>query len=290
MEDFSFYAVMESSSPVGVKHEILDMKENPNGTISRLRFRACMQDFGHRNRNGRLWTGRYMKELLNAPHILELLRKGFPGENGHPVPPTGQASMSRILTIDPNNISHKILNFQWQGEDRVYSDVETVCDIDGPGARFALNIAQGFEPAFSVRSIVPQRKNADGSIAVMPGGRVVTYDRVFLPSHEAAYRDESVDVKSVEKYNVQLIVNPSHVETINLLEKQQANSWHVFCGIRADAFVFKVLKMSLKYQLHRAMVTELPNTYDFVHNIQNAKPLCLHRIRFWQVLNRSAKI
>ena len=31
----------------------------------------------------------------------------------------------------------------------------------------------------------------------MPGGRVVTYDRVFLPSHEAAYRDESVDVKSV---------------------------------------------------------------------------------------------
>lgn len=197
MEDFSFYAVMESSSPVGIKHEILDMKENPNGTISRLRFRACMQDFGHRNRNGRLWTGRYMKELLNAPHILELLRKGFPGENGHPVPPTGQASMSRILTIDPNNISHKILNFQWQGDDRVFSDIETVCDIDGPGARFALNIAQGFEPAFSVRSVVPQRKNADGSIDVMPGGRVVTYDRVFLPSHEAAYRDESVDVKSV---------------------------------------------------------------------------------------------
>ena len=53
----------------------------------------------------------------------------------------------------------------------------------------------------------------------------------------------SVDVKSVEKYNVQLIVNPSHVETINLLEKQQANSWHVFCGIRADAFVFKVFML-----------------------------------------------
>ena len=99
----------------------------------------------------------------------------------------------------------------------------------------------------------------------------------------------SVDVKSVEKYKVQLIVNPSHVETINLLEKQQANSWHVFCGIRADAFVFKVLKMSLKYQLHRAMVTELPNTYDFVHNIQNAKPLCLHRIRFFLQDRKYAK-
>lgn len=197
MQDYSFFAVMESSSPIGEKHEILEMKEEPNGTISRLRFRACMQDFGHRNRNGRLWTGKYMKDLLNAPHIKELLVKGFPGENGHPVPPTGEASMQRIMTIDPNNISHKILNFQWVGESKVYSDVETVVDIDGPGTKFALNIAQGFEPAFSVRSVVPQRRNADGTIDVMPGGRVITYDRVFLPSHQAAYRDEAVDVKQV---------------------------------------------------------------------------------------------
>ncbi len=197
MEDFSFFAVMEQTTPPDAKHEILEVKETPQGGISYLKFRACMQDYGHRNRNGRLWNGRYMKQLLSAPHIIELLQKGFPGENGHPVPDVGQVTMQRIMTIDPNNISHKILNFQWEGEDRVYSDVETVADINGPGTKFAMNIMQKFEPAFSVRSVVPQRRNQDGTIDVMEGGRVITFDRVFLPSHEAAYRDTTVDVKQV---------------------------------------------------------------------------------------------
>lgn len=197
MNEVTYYAVMEQSSPVGVKHEILEMKDNPNGSISRLKFRACMQDYGKRNRNGRLWNGRYMKALLSAPHILELLQKGFPGENGHPFATSGDISMQRIMTIDPNNICHKILNFQWEGDERVYSDIETISDIDGPGTRFALNIMQGFEPAFSVRSVVPQKKNRDGTIDVMEGGRVITFDRVFLPSHEAAYRDVNIDIKRV---------------------------------------------------------------------------------------------
>ena len=90
MEDFSFFAVMEQTTPPDAKHEILEVKETPQGGISYLKFRACMQDYGHRNRNGRLWNGRYMKQLLSAPHIIELLQKGFPGENGHPVPDVGQ--------------------------------------------------------------------------------------------------------------------------------------------------------------------------------------------------------
>ena len=73
----------------------------------------------------------------------------------------------------------------------------TIDDGDGPGNKFARSILQGMEPAFSVRSVVPQRRNPDGSIDVTGVGRVVTYDRVFLPSHQAAYRDVSVDVKKV---------------------------------------------------------------------------------------------
>lgn len=197
MKSCDYFAVMEQSSPENVKSEILEMRETPQGGISYLRFKACMQSFGQRNRNSRLWNGAFMQSALKAPHILELLQKGFPGENGHPVPMTGQVSMQRIMSIDPNNISHKILNFQWVGDTRVYSDVETVDDIDGPGARFARNIMQGFEPAFSVRALVPQRKNQDGSIDVTGPGRVITYDRVFLPSHTEAYRDTTVDVKRV---------------------------------------------------------------------------------------------
>ena len=197
MQEFDFYAVMEQTTPTTAKTQIIEQKEDRKTGLTYLKFRSCMQDYIGRNRNGRLWNGRYMKELLRAPHIIELLEKGFPGENGHPVPSTGEVSMARIMTIDPNNISHKILNFQWEGDERVFSDVETVCDINGPGTKFALNIMQGFEPAFSVRAVVPQRRNKDGTIDVMQGGRVVTFDRVFLPSHRGAYRDTAISVKQV---------------------------------------------------------------------------------------------
>ena len=71
---YDFFAVMESVSPAD-KHEIIQSSV-VNGNVTSLRFRACLQDFGQRNRNGRLWTGRYMQPLLNADHIHELMNEG----------------------------------------------------------------------------------------------------------------------------------------------------------------------------------------------------------------------
>lgn len=196
---FDYFAVMESTIPTD-KHEIIEMKNDTKGNVSFLRFRACLQDFGQRNRNGRLWTGKYMQQLLNADHIHELMNEGgWPGENGHPVPDTGAASLERISTIDPNNIPHLIRKLEWEGDRKVFGIIDTIDDIDGPGAKFARNIMQGMTPSFSVRALVPQRKNQNGTIDVMPGGRVISYDRVILPSHKAAYMDKSVDIRSVTK-------------------------------------------------------------------------------------------
>ena len=195
-KEFDYFALMEATTPEQSKPRML--KENVvNGETRSLRFEACMQSFGHRNRNGRLWVSKFMKPALEAPHLKELIQKGdLAGENGHPVPPTGEASLARISTIDPNNICHRILNFTWRGE-LVYSTIETIDDINGPGAKFMRSIMQGMEPAFSVRALVPQRRNADGTIDVTGPGRVITYDRVILPSHPEAYRDINVDIKQV---------------------------------------------------------------------------------------------
>ena len=38
--------------------------------------------------------------------------------------------------------------------------------------------------------------------------------------------------------------------------------------------------MSMKYNLHRGMITERPNTYNFKWNIRNGKPYWMHRLRF----------
>ena len=76
-------------------------------------------------------------------------------------------------------------------------------------------------------------------------------------------------------------VHPNNKIIEGLFNERQEDSQHLFSGIRADRFVFKCLKMSLLYQLRRGIITERPNTYDFKHNIPNAKPYWMHRIRFW---------
>jgi hypothetical protein len=192
-----YYAVIEQSSPDNSDMKILDTHEDNNG-LNYLRFSACLQSFGKRNRNRRLWLDSTMKQMLAAPHVPELLQRGgIPGENGHPVPATGAVTMERILTIDPNNMSHVIKDFTWKGN-LLYGTIETLDEgPNSPGNKFMRNIMQGMDPSFSLRSVVPQRKNPDGSIDVTGAGRFVTFDRVILPSHEEAYIDKSVPIKDI---------------------------------------------------------------------------------------------
>lgn len=198
--DFLDYSiVVESQTEPNAGFELLSEGKNENG-ISFLRFKSCLQTFGNRNRNRRLWQSKWMRPMIAAPEIQELLMAGgVPGEAGHPIPATGQVTMERILTIDPNNISHVIKSYDWVGENRLDGIIETVDDGNGPGDKFKRNIMQGLPVSFSTRSIIPQRKNVDGSIDQTGPGRYVTSDRVFLPSHKEAYIDNSIPVKNICK-------------------------------------------------------------------------------------------
>lgn len=194
-----FCVVIENTlSPEDRETQIISHKQD--NELNFLRFRTCLQSFGRRNRNRRLWISKIMKQMLAEPHVNELLNAGgIPGENGHPVPPTGQVTMERILTIDPNNMSHVIRSFEWIGE-KLYGIIDTLDEGPGtPGYKFMRNILQNIDPSFSLRSVVPQRKNPDGSIDVTGKGRFVTFDRVILPSHDDAYIDKTIPVKNIIK-------------------------------------------------------------------------------------------
>lgn len=78
----------------------------------------------------------------------------------------------------------------------------------------------------------------------------------------------------------QVFVAPEISVIKQLMENESKDSWHLFSGIRADAFVFKCLKVSMEYDVKRGIITERPNTYDFKHGISNAKPYWMHRLRF----------
>ena len=90
---------------------------------------------------------------------------------------------------------------------------------------------------------------------------------------------------NVEQYDgldkCKVYVHPHDKIIDSLFADRQRDSQHLFSGIRADRFVFKCLQMSLIYHLRRGLISERPNKYDFKHNIPNAKPYWLHRMRFW---------
>ena len=194
---------MEQTSPEDAKIEILSEEKGTNGDLHFLRYRQCLQSFGHRNRNKRLWLASHIRESLANPWIQQYFKNkgGLPGENGHPVsgPDGGKVSIERLATIDPNNICILLKDYEFQGDELLFGTVETIDDGNGPGNRLMRNILQGMEPAVSCRSLVPQKKNPDGTIDVIGAGRLICYDRVFVPSHEEAFRDESVEITNVVK-------------------------------------------------------------------------------------------
>jgi hypothetical protein len=196
---------MEQTTPAGAKAEIVHESKGSNGELNFLRFRQILQSFGHRNRNKRLWLASHIRDSLTNPWVVQQLRDkgGLPGENGHPLAPADnmKLSMERLLTIDPNNICLLLKDYDFKGEDLLYGTIETIDDGNGPGNRFMRNILQGIEPAVSCRSLVPQKKNPDGTTDVVGPGRLICYDRVFIPSHEEAFRDTNVEIESVTKKN-----------------------------------------------------------------------------------------
>ena len=196
---YDYHIVMEATSPVGM--EVRDVQEIKENGLHFLRFSACLQDFVGYNRNRRKWTAEIIRAMANAPEVQELLYRGsFVGEQGHPIPATGKVTVERILNIDPDRTSHRITKLFWPKPTELHGIVETLDEGPGtPGVKMMRNIMQGIQPAFSLRSLVPQRKNADGSTDVLGPGRMICYDRVYLPSHEAAYIDVDIPVKNVVK-------------------------------------------------------------------------------------------
>lgn len=196
-DNYNDYVIAIESTSEGPIEILKD--ENRNG-LKFLRFRTCLQAFVNRNRNRRKWYSKFTRPMFESPEIKELLREGgVPGENGHPVPDNGQVTIERIMTIDPNNICHVVKEYQWPTEDKVDGIIETLDDGDGPGSRFRKHILQGLPVSFSTRSVIPQRKNMDGTVDQTGPGRYVCSDRVFLPSHPEAYIDKTVPIKTVCK-------------------------------------------------------------------------------------------
>ena len=223
---YPFYAVIEEA-PSGEeqKFEIVGEQKPSDGELKYIKWRQCLISFNKRNRNGRFWKAKYVRESLLHPWIAQLFQKGgVPGENGHPTAVSGKLSIERLLQIDPNNQCILLKDYQFDGDSRLFGTIETIDDGNGPGDRLRRNILQGMIPSVSIRSLVPQKKNPDGTIDVTGNGRIVCWDRVHVPSHDDAYADLSKPFKIVNA----TVKMSSATESVNfemLLENTDFTKW-----------------------------------------------------------------
>ena len=118
-------------------------------------------------------------------------------------------------------------------------------------------------------------------------------DEVVVVAGETLSGDRKAMGWNVAKYEgldrCKVYVHPHDKIIEALFAERPEESQHLFSGIRADAFVFKCLQMSMAHHLKRGIITERPNTYDFKRNISNAKPYWMHRLRFWLQDRKYAK-
>lgn len=152
-----------------------------NKGIDTVTIDAILQDTEF-NRNKRLYGKDVISDGLIRGNVPELMNtgNGWPGEVGHPPNPTVQ----RQMTIDPDNICHRILNYRWEG-DTLKGHVETL--NNDKGRNMAGIIRQGMKVAFSLRALGPIKKTPQGTIVQKPL-TIICYDWVFIPSHARAYQ------------------------------------------------------------------------------------------------------
>lgn len=199
---YPFYAVMEEA-PTGEaqRFEIIGESSKSDTGVNYLEWRQCLLVFNKFNRNRRWWGADHFRKSLMHPWISQLFAKGgVPGEQGHPTPDCGKLSLERLYFIDPNRTCLLLKNYEFDGDKALYGTIQTLDDGEGgPGDRLRRNILQGIIPSVSVRSVVPQRKNPDGSITVIGPGRIVCWDRVYYPSDDQAFADTAKPFKITNK-------------------------------------------------------------------------------------------
>lgn len=201
-EELVSWLVMESTTEPQKPKDLQVRKDNG---LLYVEFDSTFQYVNRQNRNRRTYRD-LLKQDIHAAHIREMQKaNSWCGEAGHPM----SNEMSRIMTIDPTNVSHHIPMITSTG-DRIHGKVVTL-DNGGVGTQMTRNILQGIDPAFSLRALTKLTKRPDGSTIAEGRSHIICYDWVFLPSHKEAYIDKSNPIRTVRKDVDKAIVTESLV-------------------------------------------------------------------------------
>lgn len=170
---------------------------NTNGR--RVIGEGRLQRANRKNRNGRFYDDKELFPQLVCARTKELLASGFGSENGHPM----SKDLVRQQTIDPNNVVAYFLKL-WTDGDYVMGQFR---GSNLPiGEAFDQDLRDGFKPAWSLRALGGIEETSRG--AEVKGVKLITWDRVYYPSHPEAYTQRLVN-ESAESYTDSDIWTPN---------------------------------------------------------------------------------
>lgn len=204
-KNLGFVFIEEQTSPEVNIVKNLDVIDK-NG-IFYVKFLSCLHSFDVMNRNSRLYQAHNIAECLKTEKILHFLSHGgWYGEMNHPTSKYKNQPLSseRILDIDMDNTSHRMLNPHIEGN-LLISNIESDAGTNA-GMNLARKMVQGFIPCFSCRAIASLfLNNGKPTVNVR---QIITYDWVLYPSHREA---EQTNINNTEFINK----SPKYVSFMN---------------------------------------------------------------------------
>ena len=150
-------------------------------TAGKVEATGILQDLGVTNRNGRIYELKDMKPEVEGDRLQkELIPNGdCVGEAGHPQ----SAELSRQSTIDPKYVCVRYTKIWIEGND-IRANFRGTNNLYGE--EFNADLLEGVKPSFSLRALGSVDRERNGKCYVR-NIRVVTWDRVYFPSHQRAY-------------------------------------------------------------------------------------------------------
>ena len=159
--------------------------ENKNGFII---AEGILQQGNEINRNRRYYPTEELKASINSARTKELVESGnLKGEAGHPT----DTSLARQAKVDPT-LEQVWYQKLWMDGDYVMGQFRgTNNDL---GRSFNDDLRDGQKPSFSLRA-VGSLVNENGR-ATVKRMQMITYDRVYFPSHSKAYTSRIVTTEA----------------------------------------------------------------------------------------------
>ena len=171
------YIICESTAQ-DVEFNIVN--QNRNFVIAE----GILQEAEGENRNHRCYAREDLFKEITSPRQQELVQSGnFKGEAGHPM----DVNLARQQTIDPTLVQVWYTKL-WMDGNLVKAHFRGTNNELGRG--FNADLLDGQKPSFSLRAL-GRIENQKGK-AYVKGLKIVTYDRVYYPSHSKAYTSKII--------------------------------------------------------------------------------------------------